>query len=138
MAQMVKNVPAVQDTWVQSLSREDPLQNTLQYSCLENFIDRGTWQAIVHGAAKTWLSDWFIFFIYLYPSTSLVWMYVLIVQQTYHTHSALYLSCSLTWSFTYLCSHYLWFHILLKMLWIQRWISHDLCYMLEVTDMQQC
>ena len=34
--------------------------NPLQYSCLENYIDRGAWQAIVHGAAKsqTWLSDW--------------------------------------------------------------------------------
>ena len=31
----------------------------LQYSCLENSMDRGTWQAIVHGVAKsrTWLND---------------------------------------------------------------------------------
>ena len=27
--------------------------NTLQYSCLENSIDRGAWQATVHGAAKS-------------------------------------------------------------------------------------
>ena len=27
--------------------------NPLQYSCLENSIDRGTWQATVHGAAKS-------------------------------------------------------------------------------------
>ena len=26
--------------------------NPLQYSCLENSIDRGAWQAIVHGVAK--------------------------------------------------------------------------------------
>ena len=34
--------------------------NSLQYSCLENPIDRGAWQAIVHGVAKsrTWLSSW--------------------------------------------------------------------------------
>ena len=25
----------------------------LQYSCLENSMDRGTWQAIVHGVAKS-------------------------------------------------------------------------------------
>ena len=33
--------------------------NPLQYSCLENSMDRGAWQAAVHGAAKswTWLSD---------------------------------------------------------------------------------
>ena len=27
--------------------------NPLQYSCLENSIDKGAWQAIVHGAAKS-------------------------------------------------------------------------------------
>ena len=26
--------------------------NPLQYSCLENLMDRGAWQAIVHGIAK--------------------------------------------------------------------------------------
>ena len=33
--------------------------NPLQYSCLENPMDRGTWQATVHGIAKsrTRLSD---------------------------------------------------------------------------------
>ena len=28
--------------------------NPLQHSCLENPMDRGTWQAIVHGVAKGW------------------------------------------------------------------------------------
>ena len=34
--------------------------NPLQYSCLENLMDRGAWQTTVHGVAKsqTWLSDW--------------------------------------------------------------------------------
>ena len=33
--------------------------NPLQYSYLQNPMDRGTWQATVHGVAKsqTWLSD---------------------------------------------------------------------------------
>jgi len=33
--------------------------NLLHYSCLGNLIDRGTWQATVHGIAKSWkqLSD---------------------------------------------------------------------------------
>ena len=26
----------------------------LQYSCLENSMDRGAWQAIVHGFSKSW------------------------------------------------------------------------------------
>jgi len=28
--------------------------NPFQYSCLENSMDRGTWQATVHGVAKSW------------------------------------------------------------------------------------
>ena len=34
--------------------------NPLQYSCLENSMDRGALQAIVHGVGKsrTWLSNW--------------------------------------------------------------------------------
>ena len=28
--------------------------NPLQYSCLENPVDRGAWQATVHGVAKGW------------------------------------------------------------------------------------
>ena len=27
--------------------------NPFQYSCLENFIDAGAWQAMVHGVAKS-------------------------------------------------------------------------------------
>ena len=42
--------------WVQSLGWEDPLEgghgNPLQYSCLENSMDRGAWRAAVHGVAK--------------------------------------------------------------------------------------
>ena len=28
--------------------------NPLQYSCLENSMDRGAWKATVHGVAKSW------------------------------------------------------------------------------------
>ena len=28
--------------------------NPFQYSCLENFMDRGAWWATVHGIAKNW------------------------------------------------------------------------------------
>ena len=27
---------------------------TVQYSCLENSMDRGAWQATVHGVTKSW------------------------------------------------------------------------------------
>ena len=54
---MVKNLPAVQETWVQSLGWEDPPGevngNPLQYSCLENPLDRGAWWAIVHRLAES-------------------------------------------------------------------------------------
>ena len=41
MSQMVKNPPAMQETWVQSLGWEDPLENgyPLQHSGWENFMD---------------------------------------------------------------------------------------------------
>ena len=29
--------------------------NPLQYSCLENYIDREDWQVTVHGVAKSWI-----------------------------------------------------------------------------------
>ena len=63
VAQIVKHLPAVRETGVQSLDWEDnPGEgngNPLQYSCLENPLDRGAWWATVHGFAKsqTQLSD---------------------------------------------------------------------------------
>ena len=52
VAQMVKNLPAVQETEVQPLGWEDPLEkgngNPLQYFCLENPMNKGAWWATVH------------------------------------------------------------------------------------------
>ena len=93
VAQMMKNPPAVQETWVQSLGCKDPLEKEmaiyssilgaslvaqmvkissamqetqvqsleipwrrngypLQYSCLQNPMDRGAYWATVHGVAQ--------------------------------------------------------------------------------------
>ena len=45
-----------QEMRVRSLGQEDPLEegmaNPLQYSCLENPMDRGGWQDIVHKVAN--------------------------------------------------------------------------------------
>ena len=53
VAQLVKNSPAMQETWVQSLGWEDLLEkgkaSILQYSGLENSTD-----CIVYGVAKSW------------------------------------------------------------------------------------
>ena len=54
---MVKNLPAdagdVGSILVSERSPERGNGNPLQYSCLENSIDRGTWQAVVHGLRKS-------------------------------------------------------------------------------------
>ena len=53
IAQWVKNMPERQETHIRFLGWEDPLEkemaNPLHYSFLENTMDRGVWQAAVHG-----------------------------------------------------------------------------------------
>ena len=53
---VVKNSPATQEMWVQSLGQEDSPGkrngNPLQYSCLGNPTDRGAWQATLHGVIQ--------------------------------------------------------------------------------------
>ena len=49
--QTVKNLSSMQKTSVQSELGRCPGEgngNPLQYSCLENSMDRGAWRAIVH------------------------------------------------------------------------------------------
>ena len=56
VAQMVKSLPAVWETWVRSLGLEDPM-------------DGGAWKATVHGIAKNQiqLSNFSLFlFLFLY------------------------------------------------------------------------
>ena len=47
VAQRLKCLPPLRETWVQSLCGEDPPGegngNPIQYSCLENPLDRGAW-----------------------------------------------------------------------------------------------
>ena len=58
MVQIIKNLPAVWETRVQSLGQEDPLEKGMathsSVLALENSMDRGAWWAIVHGVAKIW------------------------------------------------------------------------------------
>ena len=57
MAQTLKKPPAMQETCLRSLGREDPLQKEMakpfQDPCLENFRDGGAWRATVHGVARS-------------------------------------------------------------------------------------
>ena len=57
MAQTVKNLPAVRETWVGSLGWEDPLEEGMAtHSSILAWripINRGAWWATVHGVAKS-------------------------------------------------------------------------------------
>ena len=57
MAQTVKNLPARQETWVRPVGWEDPLEQVLEtHSSIlawRILMDRGVWQATVHGVAKS-------------------------------------------------------------------------------------
>ena len=63
VVQTIKHLPAMQETQVRSLGREDPLEKemTTHSSTLAWRIpmDRGAWWATVHGVANSWtrLSD---------------------------------------------------------------------------------
>ena len=50
----LKTLPAVQETQVQYLGGEDPLENEMatHSSCLGYAMERGAWQATVHGIAR--------------------------------------------------------------------------------------
>ena len=63
MAQTVKNLPAMQETWVLYLVWLDPLEVVMMTHCSilawRIPMDRGARQATVHGVVKSWtgLSD---------------------------------------------------------------------------------
>ena len=56
VTQTVKNLPAMWEAWVRSLGWEDPLEEGMAtHSSIIAWripMDRGTWQATVHGVAK--------------------------------------------------------------------------------------
>ena len=60
---MVKNLPAMQETWVRPPGQEDPLEEGMEthssHLAYRIPMDRGAWWATVHGVAKsqTQLSD---------------------------------------------------------------------------------
>ena len=61
VAHMLKNLPTMQEGLISELGRSSREGNgyPLQYSFLENSTDKGAWQPIVLGLAKSWtqLSD---------------------------------------------------------------------------------
>ena len=54
VAQTVKNLPAMWETWVQYLGWEDPLKEGMTtHSSILAWRIRGAWQATVHGVTKS-------------------------------------------------------------------------------------
>ena len=57
MARMVKNPPAMEDTWVRFLDWEDPLEEGMEtHSSVlawRILMDRGAWEATVFGVPKS-------------------------------------------------------------------------------------
>ena len=56
VAQMVNNLPSMRETRVQSLLGRTPGEgngNPLQYSCLENPMEKGAWWATAHRITKS-------------------------------------------------------------------------------------
>ena len=56
VAQTVKNLPAVWETWVRSLDWEDPLEEGMATHCSilawRILMDRGAWWATIHRVSK--------------------------------------------------------------------------------------
>ena len=56
MAQLVKNMPGMQETWVRSMGWEDPLEEAMAtHSSILAWrvpMDREAWQATVHGVTR--------------------------------------------------------------------------------------
>ena len=56
MAQLVKNLPVMRETWIRSLGWGDPLEEGMaSHSSILAWripMDRGVWQTIVNGVAK--------------------------------------------------------------------------------------
>ena len=83
--QTVKNPPAMKETQFISGWGRSPGEgngNPLQYSCLDNSMDRGAWWATVHGAVKswTWLSPHFILLKLLLIKASSLQLYPVILS----------------------------------------------------------
>ena len=61
LTQTVKNLPAMQEIQVQSLGQKDPLEKRMAtYSSILAWripMNRGTWQAIVHGVAESDMTE---------------------------------------------------------------------------------
>ena len=58
VAQTVKSLPAMQETWVRFLNQKDPMKKEIAtHSSTLTWripMDGGAWQATVHGVTESW------------------------------------------------------------------------------------
>ena len=77
-AQMVKNPPAMQETWAQSLGWEDPLEEGMAtHSSIPAWrflMDREAWKVTVHGATQSDTTERINTYILAGDSESLLWL----------------------------------------------------------------
>ena len=54
VAQRLKRLPAMGETWVRSLGQKNPLEKAMAtYSSIFDPMDRRGWRAVVHGVTKS-------------------------------------------------------------------------------------
>ena len=109
IAQSVENPPEMQETRVWLLGWEDsPGEgngNPLQYSCLENHMDRGAWQVTVYGFARVghnWATTHTACYIYL-----LYIIYMFYITYRYYIHVIYYIYIIYMFCITYRYIHVL-------------------------------
>ena len=60
---MVKNLPAMQETQIQSLGQEDPLEKEMAtHSSVLGDSHRGAWWATIYGVAESNTTEWLMHF----------------------------------------------------------------------------
>ena len=105
VAQRVKHLPAMRETWVRSLGREDPLEEEMATHSstlamdLKNPMDGGAWWATVRGVAKsrTRLSDFTFFYFQAYTVYSI---YHFLLYLNVNLHLCIYLGINVFSSYT--------------------------------------
>ena len=99
VAHLVKNPPAMWDTWVQSLGWEDPLRGkgyALQYSGLENSMNYSSWGRKELDTTE-WLSQCWLLTLCKFHMYNIIFLLVYILQHTHYKKFSFHPSPS-SWS----------------------------------------
>ena len=118
LTQAVKYLPAMQEIWVQSLGQKDPLEKRMStHSSIPAWripMNRGTWQAIVHGVAESDMTEWLT---YSHIENTQFWVLIAIdrceTTATIKMHAILIIPPAMTfWRFLIYIIKLLWIFII--------------------------